>query len=837
MPSPMKLICHLLFVTLLLALGACGGGSSSSPSAESGDGGGSDGGGDGGSGDTGGDSGHRLSGSVYTARFSDTDSDSNDPQAPAESNNTHAEAQSLGNPVLLGGFASAAEDADDWYRLSLPESQSIRLTVHAYKPLSPLENDLDLYLYTADDPETPVDSSTGVLDDSESLDTGAGDYLLRVEAVSGASGYTLWVDSNYDHSDRSPSVSDDFAPGELIVQWKGKSDPRALEQLDLLPTADTLPDLPHRYRLTDTTVPKSLRQTFPGADPQTLQKLRTLRKLKALQVNPAVEYAEPDYRYRRQTDPEDPQYDSALQNDQWHYGNIDLPTAWDITTGSSGVAVAILDTGIFSGHPDLDGKQVDGYDFISDTDSAGDGDGMDSDPEDDSGSWHGTHVAGTVGAATDNGEGVAGAGWDTRIMPLRVLGAEGGSSYDIAQAVRYAAGLDNDSGEPTTQTQKADVINMSFGGPGFSRTLQDALSAARDAGVILVAAAGNDNSDTPAYPAAMEGVIAVSATGADDQKAPYSNFGDWVDLAAPGGDLSADANGDGFSDGVYSTYVNDSGSADYDSLQGTSMASPHAAAVFALMRDANPQLTPDDLDALLANGQLTQDKGDPGRDPVYGHGLLDAYKSVQAANKGATQPVIAADPETLDFANVDTMLSVEIRNIGADGASVADTPQAGAGWITGVEAVDVDHNGFGSYRVDVDRSGLADGSHSSEVVFPISGADDFRLPVELRVGAGNSGYHAGYLYIRLLKPADGGGYETVQQLARSTDNGEYPFEFTGLESGDYAIAAGSDLNGNGSICDAGEACGLYPDNGEKSFAVDGDRQDLDFVAGYPNDGD
>lgn len=826
----MKLLARHLFIALLLSLGACGGGGGGDNSPASADGGGDDtgdsGGGDTGDDTGGGDGGHRLTGSVYAARFSDTDSDSNDPAAPSVPNNAPDQAQTLGNPVVLGGFASAGEDADDWYRLSLPESQRIRLTVHAQKLLPP-QNDLDLYLYDPADTANPLESSNLGVDGTESIEVAeSGDYLLRVEAVSGASGYTLQIDSSYGHSSRLPSVGDDFIPGELIVKRKDTAGSYQLQH------SDGSTKGPYRHRLSASDGLELALKSHPRAAARTQDKLRTLMELKALQADPAVAYAEPNYRYRALRTPNDYEYPN-----QWHYGNIQLPDAWDTTTGNADIAVAVLDTGIFQGHPDFDGKLVDGYDFISDPDSTGDGNGIDSDPEDDSSSWHGTHVAGTVGALTDNGSdsiidddsGVAGAGWHTNIMPLRVLGAEGGSSYDIAQAVRYAAGLDNDSG--TVPAQKADAINMSFGGPGFSQTLQDALSAARDAGVILVAAAGNDNSDTPAYPAAMQGVIAVSATDANDQKAPYSNFGDWVDLAAPGGSSEGG--------GVYSTYVNESGGADYASLQGTSMASPHAAAVFALMKaraiELGQQLTPDDLDALLANGQLTDDLGDPGRDPVYGHGLLNAYKSVQAAEQGATEPVIAADPETLDFANLHSELPVEIRNIGADGASVSGTPQAEADWITSVEAVDVDHNGFGTYQVGVDRSGLADGSYNSEVVFPIGDAEDFRLPVEMRVGTGSSGYYAGYLYIRLLRPLDGGDYEIVQQLAKSADGGKYPFEFSGVEPGDYAIAAGSDLNGNGTLCEAGEACGLYPANGDTSFAVDGDRRDLDFVAGYSND--
>ncbi|MFC6979110.1 S8 family serine peptidase [Microbulbifer taiwanensis] len=826
----MTIAARFLLLLLLISLGACGGGGGGSSSAQNSDSGGSNGGGDTGNGGDGsgdnGASGHRVAGSVHTERFSDTDSDSNDPGAPSTPNNSPDQAQALGNPVVLGGFASAEGsgeaghrfqsqgDDNDWFRLPLSGGQSIRLTIHEHQLADALSTDLDLYLYDPTDTGNPVASSTGITSGESIQVPESGDYLLRVHAKAGISGYTLQIDSSDDRGGllSSPSIGNDFAPGELIVRWKrstGGGQVRAL--------AGAEGERPRRYRLADASAEPPrlppLQRTHPRAGPRALRKLRTLMELKALQADAAVEYAEPNYRYRALRAPSDPLY---LR--QWHYRNIHLPEAWDITTGSGDAIVAVLDTGIFSGHPDFENKLVDGYDFISDAESARDGDGIDSDPEDEGdlalqnrSSWHGTHVAGTAGALTDNGAGVSGVGWQTRIMPLRVLGVSGGNSYDTAQAVRYAAGLENDSG--TVPARRADVINMSFGGSGLSQTLQDAISDARATGVLLVAAAGNDNGDTPIYPAAMKGVIAVSATDFNDDRAPYSNFGDWVDLAAPGGDMTADADGDGFSDGVLSTHVEESvaNTAGYARLQGTSMASPHAAGVFALMKAANPDLTPDDLDALLIDGQLTRDLGESGRDPVYGHGLLDAYKAVQAAGQEVTEPVISADPEVLNFAGVHTELQVEIRNLGADGASVSGSPLPGADWITGVQTTDdVDASGFGTYRVSVNRSDLSDGIYNSEVVFPMSGTDDYRLPVNMEVGSSSSGHYAGHLYILLVKPVGDGEYETLQQLSLSTDNGEYPFEFTGIEPGDYVVAAGSDLNANGTICDPGRPAPSTP---------------------------
>jgi serine protease len=164
-------------------------------------------------------------------------------------------------------------------------------------------------------------------------------------------------------------------------------------------------------------------------------------------------------------------------------------------------------------------------------------------------SFHGTHVAGTIGAATNNGGGVAGVAWGVTLVPLRVLGLGGGTSYDVLQAVRYAAGLANDSGT----SHPVDVINLSLGGGGFSSTEQSVYTQARNAGVIVVAAAGNDDSSQLFYPASYAGVVSVSAVDLRLLKAPYSSFGAAVDVAAPGGDTSIDRNGDGYGDGVLST--------------------------------------------------------------------------------------------------------------------------------------------------------------------------------------------------------------------------------------------------------------------------------------------
>src|SRR5262249_46916766 len=159
--------------------------------------------------------------------------------------------------------------------------------------------------------------------------------------------------------------------------------------------------------------------------------------------------------------------------------------AWDTTQGSDQVIVAVIDSGILSKHPDLVGKIVPGYDFVRASGNSGDGDGLDSNPEDKGEApYHGTLVAGIVAASTDTGLGVAGVGWKTRVMPVRAIGVDGsGTSYDILQAVQYAAGMANDSGH--VPTRSADIINLSLGGKSSSAVEQSVFTAVRSKGIFV----------------------------------------------------------------------------------------------------------------------------------------------------------------------------------------------------------------------------------------------------------------------------------------------------------------------------------------------------------------
>jgi serine protease len=329
--------------------------------------------------------------------------------------------------------------------------------------------------------------------------------------------------------------------------------------------------------------------------------------LARIRQNPNVESAEPLMLYRSSYAPNDPDYGK-----QWNLKMIDMPKAWDSTRGK-GVVVAVLDTGIayedyddFKQVPDLKGaKFVKGYDFVNDDEHANDDHG------------HGTHVAGTIAQATNNGEGVAGVAFEATLMPVKVLNHFGsGTSADIADAIRFAA----DKG--------AKVINMSLGGGGHSQTMASAVEYARKKGVTVVAAAGNAGRPRVEYPAAYPGAVAVAAVGPEGTRAPYSSYGKELDIAAPGGDKRQGDQG-----GILQNTIDpkDPSRSVYAAYQGTSMATPHVAAVAALLYAAGAS-GPDEVEQALyagakrVNGQERTDE--------YGHGLLNAQASLDALGVG-----------------------------------------------------------------------------------------------------------------------------------------------------------------------------------------------------------
>ncbi|HET9864433.1 MAG TPA: S8 family peptidase [Steroidobacteraceae bacterium] len=363
--------------------------------------------------------------------------------------------------------------------------------------------------------------------------------------------------------------------------------------------------------------------------------------------DPNVEYAEPDRMMHRLLTPNDVRY-----NEQWHYfestAGINAPAAWDKATGT-GVVVGIVDTGIRP-HADLSGQILPGYDFISDTFVSNDGNGRDSDPSDpgdwinagecgggqptqfESSSWHGTHVAGTIAARTNNSTGVAGVAFNAKVVPARVLGKCGGYTSDIADAIVWVSG-GNVSGVPAN-ANPAKVINISLGGDGAcGNTTQNAINSARSRGASVIVAAGNENRNASLdSPANCSGVVTVASVNRSGGRSYFSNFGSTVEIAAPGGDMRQSA-----ANGILSTLnagTTTPGADAYAFYQGTSMATPHVVGVVALMLSAKPTLTPDQVTSIL---QSTA-RPFPASCSQCGAGIVNASAAVSAALGDDTPP-------------------------------------------------------------------------------------------------------------------------------------------------------------------------------------------------------
>lgn len=367
------------------------------------------------------------------------------------------------------------------------------------------------------------------------------------------------------------------------------------------------------------------------------------RKLAAL---PDVEYAEPDYVMRPMLVPNDPSYSA-----QWHYYEsfgVNAPAAWDITTGSASIRVAVIDTGI-TDHPDLAGRWVGGYDFIADVPTANDGNGRDSDPHDpgdwvtanmcgfgepaENSSWHGTHVAGTIGASSNNGAGVTGINWVSPIVPIRVLGRCGGFTSDIVDGMRWAAGL-SVSGVPAN-TNAAKVLNLSLGGPGAcASSYQNAINAINAAGAIVVVSAGNSNANAVNYqPASCSGVVTVASTDRGGNRAFYSNYGSVVEISAPGGETNTNSPSTAPQNGVLSTLnagLTTPGAASYSYYQGTSMAAPHIAGVISLMASLDPTLNFTRSVQILQSTARSFPAGSNCTPSNCGPGIVDAAAALRA---------------------------------------------------------------------------------------------------------------------------------------------------------------------------------------------------------------
>jgi len=409
-----------------------------------------------------------------------------------------------------------------------------------------------------------------------------------------------------------------------------------------------------------------VKETIPGIGVQviTVPKGQAKAKAKAYGLNARVLYAEPDFVAQAMGSPDDPGFVK-----QWGMVKVEAAQAWEVTAGSPSVNIAILDTGIDLDHPDLANKIMSNANFGSS-------------PTVDDIHGHGTHVAGIAAAMTNNGIGVAGVGCNSTLMNVKVLGDNGSGTYSsVASGIIWAA----DNG--------AEVINMSLGGSAASSTLEDAINYAWSNGVIVVAAAGNSGSTTPMYPAYYANCMAVAATDYNDARASFSNYGDWVDVAAPGAS-------------IYSTLRNSG----YGYMSGTSMASPHVAGLAALVFTA---VSDTDGDGKLNDEVRSQIEGTCDDVGVSGIG----YGRINAAQAVGSEPMPpgAIIGRVTDAEDGSAISGAEV----SDGITIVLTDATGMYTIDDIMP--------GSYQIVASKEGFQTSSLTVSVVSGTAAVADLSL--------------------------------------------------------------------------------------------------------------
>lgn len=773
----------------------------------------------------------------------------------ATSNDCDNEAQALPVTGVAGGYLSSGSgsyplragesvpfgfesDTQDYYTAELESGDRVSLQVFA----DPRMDEPQPRLQVFDGSDRLVfdsDNVGGVAPFVHVIDSAAGRYLLRVSTSSGGPFryVVIAADKNALSVMNTAYTEPEFVPGEVVVTGRDRDVSAVNASAMAIPGSaasarELRPGVWHLRR-------SDLRSM--AATDRAQARAATMDWVRRLQDRPEIALASPNYLYHAQTtSPES----NPLYERQWHHRLISLPVAWQIATNAgAGVGVAVLDTGLFSTqpntigdwHPDLQANVLpfpgQNLDFVTgdiDLDNESGPDENPADPGDGqsrSSNFHGTHVAGIV-AARDNTQGVVGVAHLADLIPLRVLGEAGtGSLDDLIEAIDWAAS----QGE-------IDVINLSLGAGAGSQQLEDAVNAAHNAGKLVVAAAGNQGTDTAVYPAAYANVVGVGAVDANGVRASYSNIGMSVDLVAPGGDASRDANLDSRADLVTSAWGTDEEGEfvpGYVGLQGTSMAAPHVAGVFALMKSEHTSLTSGDFLAFLETGDLTDDVGQA---TEYGKGLINAVKAMDAALSGSTPDILAASPSVLTFDTTSLEQQLDLIRYPASADITVTAVDTGEDWVEVGADLAAGAPLPASVTVTINTDRLAPAQNGTAVLridYRGDGVDrTLSVGVNVLLLDPEDTRNAGRHYV-LLVSADG-DQQTSYQTVVSANGGLYSFAFDSVATGSYFLVAGTDMDNNGFICESGEACAEYPVNGlpEPIEVTDGSLDSLRMTTSF-----
>ena len=811
-----------------------------------------------------------LSGKVGIPSDSDVDADIN---GTAQLNNEANDPQIINNPSTVGGYLSGysgnypsgnsfSDDSVDYFSAQLVETQQITLSLFQADQQFEV---IDLTLRLVDESQQVV-TELSMNEFSSATFTVPADGLhiieLSVSANSDPLLYTLTLSQSLSQSQKitknsagiSSAMKDmlkqDFVTGEVLLGFKqlishtdqstqslsvqSESTSARLQQTYGLTLEQSIPGIATHYRISEHVMSNAFSLVKSSSETsldELERKLQTLAFIESLKQEQALAFVEPNYIYHSAASTDDPRL-----NEQWNLSMLSTQAAWQVSTGQN-VVVAVLDTGIDASHEDLqENVLTSGYDFISSASSAGDGNGVDADPNDEGSSFHGSHVAGIIAAEADNAKGIAGIAYQASIMPLRVLGVQdSGNSSDIAQAILYAAGLTNSSAQ--LPGRAADIINMSFGGSGRSETIKLALDQAEQEGLILIAAAGNEASDTAFYPAAFDNVIGVGSVANDKSRSGFSNFGINVQLVAPGGSGSGSPQFDGFEDAVLSTISANN----YRELAGTSMAAPHVSAVAALMKSLRTDLTGTQFFSAVANGDLTDNVASELNDTqnFFGAGLINAAKAVNwAAGSIIIPPVLSAYPLQFGFTSSITKADLMLDNPGSGSLEISSiTPSSS--WIAVSPKQINAENGLGLYELQVSLTQAPIAQGTISIAYRINNGPEQSQVLKVFLSRRNqTDSTVGVVFVSLFKEEDilSDQVQPFITVGGQLSDGVYNYCFNNVPAGRYLLAASTDNDGDQRAFDSGEASGTYPLVSRPAY-IEIDEQSLrniNFDMQYPS---